>query len=265
MSFKASTDPGKMKHTFTGLRAEFPNQHIHAIILNAYKPLRVEIMRRSETGMEATLPEPLRTTIFEGIDYLVQEIREYTAESTMAPNITIDERKKLRQDFGEEIRDKGTDFEKLARQNSATHQDRVLQPGTTIPMSLTFDYQGLGDKDFAQPTPDRVQHPVLRTIVIGLDKLVVMMTDSHSADTETTIISREAEIWLAFLIDLRNVLDKYDPGNMPFFPTSRSINERETSFNADGSNDPLISDGDAPGERAGTNRTTSAPASQTNR
>jgi len=253
--FKVEADPGKMKHTLTGLRTEFKNLHVHLIMATCYKPFRQELMRRPEVGSESGMNEALRTMLFESLDCWRKSIQKYQSGEVLDPNITLEDRRSRRTDFAKEILEYDNDFEKISREKSATHTDRVLPPSTNTPESVTFDYTGLNDKDMAQPTPDRVQHPILRALLIGMDKIVVEMSRSHSADNEMTIISQEAVIWLTWISDLWRMVDDYDPNSYPFYPTATSLNERDTVWNADGEFDPNVSDGDASGERAGTNRT----------
>lgn len=106
MNFVAKAAPGKMKHTFTGLRPEFSNIHIHLIILERFCPLRREIMKRVEGGSESGFLEPLRTTILEGIDAYAADIRMYTAQTGVTPQAGIEERQQQRADFGIQALDK---------------------------------------------------------------------------------------------------------------------------------------------------------------
>ena len=256
MPFKVAADPGKMRHTFTGIKPTFKNLHIHLILSQCFVPMRQEMMRRPEVASESGMGDSLRTLIFEDIECWAKYIRKYQAGDALDPGITLQQRRDRRKQFSDRILDVGEDFETITRDPEATHMDRILPPGTATPTTLTFDYKGEVNTDFAQPTPDRVQHPVLRALVVASDYLAVEMTRSHSSDLEATIISEEAVIWLAALSDMYRILDDYDPNTFPFHPTATSGNEKEQFWNADGQNDPPISQGDAPGEARGTNRTT---------
>ena len=259
-SFIVQAEPGKMKHTFTGFKPVFANVHIHLIMLEQVKPLREEIMRRTEVASEAGWLEALRTKVLEGIEATSHAVRQYTAQDTLDPEITLEERRRLRDEFKDKALDKNVPFEQLARSREATHTDQHLHPSQIHPFSVTFDYQGLTNLDWAQPTPDRVQHPQLRLVVIALDTFMVTMSNSHSSDLSRGILSDDSQTWLADLADLYNIADsaRYIP--QPFYPTAESLNERETRFNADGSQDPPISLGDASGEVAGVNRTSRVSA-----
>lgn len=255
-TFVVQAAPGKMKHTFTGFKPTFANVHIHLIMLEQVKPLREEIMKRTEVAGEAGWLESLRTKVLEGINATASAVRQYTAQDTIDPGITLSDRQSLREAFKDQAIDKGVSFEDLARNREATHTDQQLHPSQLNPFSVTFDYVGNTNLDWAQPTPDRVQHPQLRLIVIALDSFLVTMSNSHSSDLARGILSDESAIWIADLADLYNLADSARFIPVPFYPTATSLNERETRFNADGSADPNISAGDASGEIAGVNRTT---------
>lgn len=262
MPFNVGAVEGKMRHTFTGLKPTFKNLHIHLILSQCFVPMRQELMRRPEAASESGMSESLRTLLFEDIECWAKHIRKYQSGESLDPLITLTERRDRRSDFSKRILDVGEDFETITRDPAATHLDRILPPGTATPTTVTFDYKGSTNTDFAQPTPDRVQHPILRSLIVATDYLAVEMTRSHSSDLEATIISEEAVIWLAGLSDIYRILDDYDPNTFPFHPTATSGNEKEQFWNADGASDPLISAGDAPGEVAGTNRTTSGGAAR---
>lgn len=255
-TFVVQAEPGKMKHTFTGFKPVFANVHVHLIMLEQIKPLREEIMRRTEVASEAGWLEALRTKVLEGLEATAMAVRQYTAQDSISPDITLEERRTLRDSFKSEALDKSVTFEQLARSREATHTDQQLHPSQIHPFSVTFDYEGLTNLDWAQPTPDRVQHSQLRLVVIALDSLMVTMSNSHSSDLARGVLSDESAIWLSDLADIYNIADsaRYIP--QPFYPTGESLNERETRFNADGTSDPAINAGDASGEVAGVNRTT---------
>lgn len=261
MPFKIEADPGKMKHTFTGIRTTFPNLIIHKIIRDSIGPFRVELMRRTESGGETQLTPSLRTYMLDNLQFINEQIQTHTNTNIFDPDVTLQARKADRDTYINEVIDKSNTAESMSRRPDFTHEDKLLPASELTVHSITFDYEGLTDLDWVQPTPDRVQNPILREVVVGLDYLVVEMTRSHSADNPRTILSQESARFLSGLHLLYQMVDAYDPGLVPFHPTAFSLNERENVFNSDGSHDPAVDAGNAPGERPSNTRLSPNPSS----
>lgn len=248
MAFSASTQVGKMKHTFTGIRPEFPNLLIHKIINEAIKPFRVELMRRTEGGGGTQVTESLRTYMMDNLQNIRTQIQLYADTTTFDPLATLVDRKTRRDTYINTILDKANTAEVQTRKPDFTHSDEILSPLDASFHSITFDYTGQYDKDFAQPTPERIPNDLMREVVIGLDRLVVEFTRLHSSQNPRTLIAEEAAELITDLDDIYQAVDAFDPGQTPFHPSAISLNERDDFFNADGSFDPDVTLGTPTGE-----------------
>lgn len=246
--YTPQVEEGKMKHSFTGLRIAFPNYLIHEIMRNAIIPFRVELMRRPESGGETQVVDALRTYMLDCLQYIRGEFQLHAATAVFDPDATLAERKLKRDTYINTVLNKQNTAEIQTRLPDFTHSDELLQAADSVVHSVTFDYTGLVDRDMAQPTPERVQNSMMRAVVWALDRLIVNMSLSHSADNPRTIIAQEAAAWIADLDEIYNVVDSYDPGKVPFHPTALSLNEKDSMFNADGSYDVAVGAGGAPGE-----------------
>ena len=248
MAFKVETDPGKMKHTYTGLRPEFANVLIHEIMRNSIIPFRMELMRRTEGGGESQLTEALRTYLLDNLQYIREQVQDHAITAVFDPLATLAERKLQRDTYINTVLDKTNTAEDQSRLATFTHSDELLMAADSSIHSVTFDYTGLEDRDMAQPTPERIQNPLLRAVVWSLDKLVVVMSQSHSRDNPRAIIAQEAARWISDIDNIYHMVDSNDPGAAPFHPTAMSLNEKDTTFNFDGSYDVEVGAGGPPGE-----------------
>ena len=246
--YNPSTLPGKMKHTFTGLRVEFPNYLMHEIMSSAIVPFRKELMKRPETGGETQVTETLRTYMLDNLQYIRAQFQENAFTAVFDPDATLAERKNQRDAYINTVLQKTNTAESQTRLDTFTHSDELLPAADSSVHSVTFDYQGLSDRDMAQPTPERVQNSLVRAVVVALDRIIVNMSVSHSADNPRTIIAQEAARWISDIDDVYHTVDSYDPGQAPFHPTAISLNEKDRMFNADGSADVEVGAGSAPGE-----------------
>lgn len=262
MTFQIEAKDGYLKHTFTGLRKAFPNLMIHKIITETMVPLRVEIMRRTEDGGSGMLTESIRTYVLSAIQDIRNEIQEHANTIVFDPTTTLATRKARRAAYIARVLDKNNTSEIEVRTADFSHSDELLPPSDMSIHSITFNFEGNTDLDWAQPTPERVDHPVLREVVIALDKLVVEMSRSHSADDPRVIIADEAAQWISDIDNIYAVVEDYDPTTRVFHPTATSLNERENSFNADGSWDVPVTAGSTPGEATNTTRVDFNPANQ---
>lgn len=246
--FKVNTEPGKMKHTFTGLRPEFANILIHEIIRNHIIPFRMEIMRRTEGGGETQVTDSLRTYLLDNLEHIRKQLQENAFTAVYEPDVTLAERKAKRDGYINTVLNKQNTAEIQTRLETFTHSDELLPAADPSMHSVTFDYTGLLDRDMAQPTPERVQNNLLRAVVVALDKIVVNMSQSHSRDNPRTILAPEAARWISDIDGVYHMVDSDDPGQSPFHPTAMSLNEKDSVFNADGSYDVEVGAGAPPGE-----------------
>lgn len=241
MAFKIESGHGKMKHTFTGIRPEFPNFLIHKIINEAVLPFRIELMRRAETAAETQLSDNLRTYMLDNLQYLRSKLQTYAFTAVYDPDVTLETRKTNRDAYVNTVLDKSNTAELETRKVNFTHSDELLGPADVTVHNVTFDYTGLVDKDMAQPTPDRIHNDIVRETVVGLDYMIVAMTRCHSADNTRTIMAQEAATFITDFVDLLyHNIDSHDPGVVPFHPTATSLNERDNLWNANGEFDPEV-------------------------
>lgn len=254
MAFQVEAKEGYLKHTFTSIRKSFPNLLIHKIINETVVPLRVEIMRRTETGSSSILGDSLRTTMLSALQDIRNAYQEHANTAVFDPEITLKERKDRKNAYINRLLDRANTAEIEVRKADFSHSDELLPATDGSFHSLTFNFQGDKDLDWAQPTTERIDHPILREVVIGLDRLIVEMTRSHSADDPRTIIAEEAALWISDLDNIYAVVEEFDPGARTFFPTATSLNERENAFNADGKWDVPVVQGAATGEPLNTTR-----------
>jgi len=106
----------------------------------------------------------------------------------------------------------------------------------------------------AQPTPERVQNDLLREVIVAIDRMIVQISRSHSADNPRTILAQEAAQFITDLDLIYEAVDSFDPGKTVFHPSAISLNERDNFFNADGTYDVLVTEGNATGEPASVTR-----------
>jgi len=256
-----ATDPymveaadGEMLHTFTGFIETFANITIHEIFSRQFVPLRNEMMRRTETSSESSMPEPLRTKMMEGLDAICRAIQQGTLLAQAQPPTTLQARVQQRTDFVNRIVQKAQELESLSRELASTHADEVLHAAQMNSRTVSFDYPGDFDLDWAQPTPARVQHPTMRAFVIGLDLIMVKISQSHSRDLVAGILKFESGQFIAALSMLYNIIDDTSHVRTPEYPTAVSLNERASLFNNDGSKNWKLDQGKGIGEASTTTR-----------
>lgn len=235
--------PGKIKHTFTGLRQQFPNQAIHSVILQRILPFRREMFLRPEFQQEQRWETNLVTLFQRGLTDISDAVKEYTDRNSASDvNKSLDERAKDLADFINKANAKDKSLETLAKDVAATHADEQTQPADQRIGSLHFDYTG-NNPDYPQPTPGRMPNGSARVVVVGIDRLIVLMSNSHSADHPKTINEHDAAVFQSHLADLFNVIQRAGEVDTPYYPTSLRRSQLDGVFNADGAHDPDINDG----------------------
>lgn len=242
------TEDGKVKHTFTGLRASFPNRAMHWVFMNRIAPLRIEMFSRPEKNTPAPWPEDLTTIAHVAIRETADDIRKLADEKSPDTVPPIADREKRLKDFIERANDEKVSIETLANDPEATHSDRILQAADERIAQVEFDFTGLQDPDWAQPTPARCQNRPLRALIISLDRLMVAMSRSPSADYQRTFHREDVARWIAILADLHLVVNEGGENQNPYFPTRITRGLLDETFNADGKMDPNVTDG---GSQAG--------------
>lgn len=260
--FEVEAKDGYLKHTFTGLRKSFPNILIHKIVNETVVPLRVELMRRTEGGSSSILTDSLRTMMLSALQDVRFEFQEHANTAVFDPDVTLKFRKDQKNAYINRVLDRANTAELEVRRPTFSHSDELLPASDASVHSITFNFEGNSDLDWVQPTRERVDHPIIREVIIALDRLVVEMSLSHSADDPRTIIAEEAALWISDLDNIYAVVEEFDPGSRTFFPTATSLNERENSFNASGKWDVPVVLGAATGEPLNTTRSNFNPAVQ---
>lgn len=252
MPYVPEAKDGYLKHTFTGLRKTFPNLLIHKIMNEAIFPFRIELMRRTEGGGASIMEDSLRVYMLDSLKYLSDQVKTHANTVVFDPMATLGDMKKRRDAFINRMLDRTIQPEDEVRKPEWTHSDELIEAADLSFLSITINFEGDKDLDWVQPTRERVPHPIMREIMIGLDKLVVAMSQSHSSQNPRCIIADEAARWNLDILQLYAVVDNYDPGNAVFNPTAMSLNERENMFNADGSFDVPVTKGTPTGELLNT-------------
>ena len=76
--YQEASQPGKMRHTFTGLRTTFPNLGLHYVIAKQVLPLRVLIVQQGAGKQEGPIDVNLMTAIHDGIDNISRTLKTLT-------------------------------------------------------------------------------------------------------------------------------------------------------------------------------------------
>lgn len=238
------TADGKMKHTFSGLRKSFANRSIHYIIEDKFEDFRAQLISRPEGKSNSPWTAPLATYAHNGlvaIQRAVQDVTHDAAYKTLPP---LAERNKAEQDFVNRTKDKSTTLESLADDPKFAHSDEVLQPVDYRIASVHFDYTGQDNANMAQPTPARVKNTDLRALIIELDGLIVMMSQSPSADLPDMVNERDAAAWHAKLAQMFEIVRRAASKEEPHHPSGVTRAQLDDTFNADGAFDPAFNEGD---------------------
>jgi len=238
--FVTAAAPGKMKHSYTGLRPDFPNLHIHDIINDPYKPGRRELVKRPSIGTTTSVDDDLLTYGMELVDAMVAKIRHYTLAPQIPAETTLKDRRQKRKEFIARAVAKNTDIEQFAAELQASHTDEQLEAAELRNWTISFDFTG-ADPKYPQPTPSRVPNDKIRGFIVALDAFVVRMTQSHSAHMDRGIIQQESAAWVTDLADILTYWRAAFP--TPFHPTNLELDELERVFNADASRDPAQNEG----------------------
>ena len=242
------TDDGKVKHTFTGLRASFPNRAMHWVVMEGIVPFRVEMFSRPEKNTPAPWPEDLTTLAHMAIREIAEDMRRLADERSPDVVPPLADREQRLREFVDRANDPSVTVEALAKGPGATHTDRILQAADERIAQVEFDFTGKQDPDWAQPTPARVVNRPMRALIISLDRLIVAMSRSPSADYQRTFHRQDVARWVALLADLHLIVNEGGENKEPYYPTRITRSMLDGTYNADGSDDPLVTDG---GSQAG--------------
>lgn len=241
--YQDTAKPGTMRHTFTGVRPQFSNKAIHKIIESHILPLRRELLQRPEFRSDAMWTADLVTLVQQGLDTIAKEIKQYTYRTDdIVAGKSLDERLKRQQEYMTKANAKGTSLEALALDTEASHADEMTQPADQRIGALSFDWTG-EDADYAQPTPGRIPNSGARVVIIGLDRLLVEMTVSNSADHPRSINEYDAATFQTQLADLFNVAAQAGSESNPYLPTGTRRSQLDQVWNADGTYDPTLMSG----------------------
>lgn len=241
--FTAIAADGMMKNSFTMLRKTFPNRHIHVVIRENVFPFRIELARRPEFQSDVRWDEQLVLYSHLYLQNISDAIKRFTHRPVLRSDQPLQDRLNIQRDFIAAANDPSKTLEDLIAQGVPTHNDQVLQPATPFTHTLTFDETG-NDPDFPQPTVGRYPDPKARILVYGLDRLVVNMSISPSADAVTTINENDAAIWQSWLVDAYQLVQRAGTTQTPYTPTGIRRSQLDNSWNADGKNDRPYSEGE---------------------
>lgn len=243
--FKEEAAAGRMRHTFTGLRATFPNLAVHYIIAKQVLPLRLSIVQQAVGQQDRHIDGTLMTHIHDGIDHITQTLKQvtYNGQNDQAA-MSLEQRRKAQQAFIEKASDKGYTVEEMAKALGASFADSLLQPVGSNDPSLAFDWEGK-DPDYPQPTPGRFPNSDLRMIIVGLDLITVYMTTMPSASIRRHINAEDNARLQTMFADLFGVVTWAGQRTEPYNPTGTARSQMDGVWNADGSKDPLLNEGDA--------------------
>ena len=238
--FQAAATDGKMRHTFTGLNKAFPNVSIHEVIRDVVLPGRKELTRRPEFQSSTPWDDNICLFVHELLTAWSERIKAITYKPTQLPGTTLAERQQAQRDFIKKAH--GDSLETLAKDQAASHADQLLPTANPLSLTLTFDHTG-ADPDFPQPTPGRFADAMARSLITGMDLLVVEMTVSPSADHPRTVNVQDSARWLSSLADLWNLTDAAAQDRKPYIPTGVDRSQYDRLWNAAGQSDPNLSDG----------------------
>ena len=245
--YKDEADAGKMRHTYTGIRASFPNRGIHYIIVDSINPLRRELAVRPEAQQHGRWEMNLVTTVQQGLTDISDNIKKMTNQvSEQMLGASLADRVKKKQDYIDRANSLDVELEELAKDRNATHSDEALGPANARITALNFDYTG-ADANYPQPTPGRFPNAHFRAVISELDHLVVTMTNSASADHPRTINVYDAMIFQTILSDIFNIVENAGSLQQPVYPTGYTRAQLDGMFNADGTYDPDLNEGSGRG------------------
>lgn len=249
--YKEASTPGRMRHTFTGLRTTFPNLGIHYVIAKQVLPLRILIVQQGAGKQEGPIDVNLMTAIHDGVDNITKTLKTltFTGQSNLA-NADLATRRKAQADFISKSADAAYSVEKMAEDLGASFADALLQPVGINDPTVSFDFKG-NDPDYPQPTPGRFPNNDIRMIIVGLDLITVYMTTMPSASMRRQINQEDNARLQAQFADLYAATSWGAQRSEPYNPTGTMRSQLDAVFNADGSFDPALNEGDAQkGEQA---------------
>ena len=239
--FTSVAQPGNMKYTFTGLRMTFPNVAIH-YVLQQYWAYRRAIVYRPEVNVEARWSPAIVTWNQTALMSMVDRIKEVTDQQVFDPDKPLKDRVKAEEDFVKQITSKSEDFEALAKAQSATHSDEFMGPADIVEPSISFDLTG-NNADFPQPTSSRIKSEYYRDLMIGLDRLAVIMSNSPSSNLPNYVNPRDAAAWLTRIADIWHITNRAGSSEEPYLPDGLWRSQLDAVTNADGSLDRPASEG----------------------
>lgn len=238
--FNPQTEPGKVKHSLTGLRITFPNAIIHQYLNTYYKPFRTLLMTISASRGQGPIPEPTITKL----QSILQESQEYLQRNadqvSAAPMASLKARQATMAAFRQDMLSK--DLDALIGDPKANFADYVQIPSFIVAQTVSFDYEGKTNPNFAQPTDGRIKNTGAQALIKAMDMLVVFMSNLPSADQPTTLIRDDASAIIAGLALVYKIAQNIgNSSNAASLGTT--LAEFDNLFNADGKLDPLVMEG----------------------
>lgn len=242
--WKDASDPGKMRHTFTGLRSTFASIPIHYAIAKHILPLRIGICQQGRGVSEGAIDVNLMTFIHSGLLNVTQYLKDNTFDGQVKlASASLDERQKAQAEFVKQAKDRKFTVENMAAELSASHSDALLQPPGTNDPSLMFDWEGRSP-DYPQPTPARFPNSDIRLAVVGLDLITVHLTNMPSASERRHLNAQDNARAQIMFADLYSVVSRAGQQIQPYNPAGVLESQKDGVWNADGSHDVDLNEGD---------------------
>ena len=240
--FNPVADPGKMKHTLTGLRTVFPNTLIHHWIDTYYKPLRQLLMTAAVSRGTAPLTQPMitaiQTRLVEARDYIKRNVDNVSS----APMPSLEKRKQALKTLQDDLLHKEMDALLPETDKNANFADVIQIPSFIMAQTVSFDYEGLTSADFAQPTEGRIRNPGARTFIKALDMLLVYISNMPSMDLPNTILFVDGASICGGLQMLYTIAQNIG-NSSESAALGTTVAAFDGLFNAAGTFDPLMSAG----------------------
>lgn len=241
MAFVDEAKPGHQKHTFTGIRRSFPNRAIHMLI-DRCLPVRAELFRRYEFLSETNWDIAILTFTQQGLQRLRELIAKITLERNRSSDPgTLEDRNKALEDFVKRANNPEVSLEEFSNEER-TLDDTFLTPADMQVRALAFNW--IDDPNQPQPTPGRIKNVPARDLIAEFDRLIVSMTRSPSADYTDSVHERDAADWQRRIRFINQLAVRAASVETPYIPTGWQLSERDGYWNADGSHDPELDEGE---------------------
>lgn len=242
--FQPAAEQGFMRNTFTGVRATFPNVDIHMIIREKILPFREELCRRPEFQSQVVWREALTLFCHQSLQAISDGIKMHTYRAVMTADQRLADRSRVQSDFIAAANSPNSLLEDLLANGIPSHRDQQMNPASPHINTITVDFSG-EDPKYPQPSPGRYPDAKMRILVVGLDHLLVEMTNCPSADAPSMINPEDAAFWQSCLVDGYALVTRAGTIQTPYIPTGLGREQYDGIWNANRGFDRPIEDGSA--------------------